>query len=67
MALCHWHPRIVGDGAATQRLIFGEHRELCLDGPAIILLFHTEELDTLVYFDVVLALDLGGLELVGTH
>jgi hypothetical protein len=27
----------------------------------------TEELDTLVYFDVVLPLDLGGLELVCTH
>ena len=38
-----------------------------MDAPVLVLVFLTKKLDTLVDFDVLLATDVRGLELVVTH
>ena len=61
------HPILVGDGASAQALVRGQHRKLGRDPPVLVLLLLTEELDTLVDLDVLLATDVRGLELILTH
>jgi hypothetical protein len=55
----------VGNDALTDTLIPRlHHGNLCGDSPVLVLVFLSEEFDTLVYLDVLLATDVRGLEFV---
>ena len=53
--------------AFAQALFPVEHVDVGMDAPSVILGLLTEELNTLVYFDVLLATNVRGLEFVSRH
>ena len=57
----------IRDCAFAQALLPIKHVDVGMDTPSVILGLLTEELDTLVYFDVLLATDVRGLEFVSRH
>lgn len=58
---------IICDCAFAQALLSVKHVDVGMDTPSVILVLLTEELDTFVYFDVLLATDVRGLEFVSRH
>tara|TARA_R100000479_G_C6288662_1_gene165714 strand:+ start:127 stop:519 length:393 start_codon:yes stop_codon:yes gene_type:complete len=55
------------DCAFAQALLPVKHVDVGMDSPSVILGLLTEEFDTLVYFDVLLATNVRGLEFVSRH
>ena len=59
--------RVICDGALTHAVVSVDDGELRHDCPVLVLFFLTKELDAFVDFNVLLATDVRGLELVIRH